>query len=489
VQLDIPQDEKETYDLIAKPINKKPTKQNEIKQRSSEQVFKEIKEELNLESILEESKSNSKTMQNKENLKTKSVVQGQKYQIDLGCILNIEQKLWSILDWFSLEDDKSIKVFEHWEEWWDLVDSQTLSTIHSIFSVDDLRRALRKSSILEFLAITMINFLSSESRTNKELHSNLKVLIFYVHQNYLIMVNCVLQKLPPYNNTNIWVKSCKKLIKKKMSKQIFKGTTEATITSNNIVISTLLEFIGNNQRKSLKNIINEKDIRKATKPIFSTTLNIWKYIERISIKKAKDLITKAIETTNKLIIESMPKKPQGLLPIHANMDHGEMLPPVSIPYLPPSSNKSSYTLVLDLDETLVHYVENDQNSKLLIRPGAQIFLQEMAEIYELVIFTAAMQDYADWALNQLDTTKCISHRLYRQHTSIDKGVFIKDLSKIGRDLNKTIIVDNIAENFSKQPENGILIKSWYEDPKDDALFELGPLLKLIISRKTENTRG
>lgn len=98
MQLDIPQDEKETYDLIAKPINKKPTKQNEIKQRSSEQVFKEINEELNLESILEESKSNSKTMQNKENLKTKSVVQGQKYQIDLGCILNIEQKLWSILD-------------------------------------------------------------------------------------------------------------------------------------------------------------------------------------------------------------------------------------------------------------------------------------------------------------------------------------------------------------------------------------------------------
>jgi CTD small phosphatase-like protein 2 len=209
----------------------------------------------------------------------------------------------------------------------------------------------------------------------------------------------------------------------------------------------------------------------------------------MSIKKAKDLITKAIETTNKLIIESMPKKPQGLLSIHAGLDHGEIMPTISVPYLPLSSNKSDYTLVLDLDETLVHYMENEQNSQLLIRPGAQKFIMEMAVIYEVVIFTAAMQDYADWALDQLDTTKCISHRLYRQHTSMDNGVFIKDLSKIGRDLNKTIIVDNVAENFSKQPENGILIKSWYDDPKDDALFELGPLLKLIINRKTENARS
>jgi len=133
----------------------------------------------------------------------------------------------------------------------------------------------------------------------------------------------------------------------------------------------------------------------------------------------------------------------------------------------------------------VHYVEDDKNSKLLIRPGAQQFLHNMAEIYEIIIFTAAMQDYADWAIDQLDTGNWISHRLYRQHTSLHNGSYIKDLSRVGRDLNKTIIVDNVADNFQKQPENGILIKSWYDDPDDDALFELGPLLKLIVSRKEE----
>ena len=87
----------------------------------------------------------------------------------------------------------------------------------------------------------------------------------------------------------------------------------------------------------------------------------------------------------------------------------------------------------------------------------------MSELYEVVIFTAAMQDYADWVLNTLDTDKVISHRLYRQHASLNNMVYIKDLSKLGRPLNKTIIVDNVAENFSQQPDNGIFIKSWFDD--------------------------
>jgi TFIIF-interacting CTD phosphatase-like protein len=51
-------------------------------------------------------------------------------------------------------------------------------------------------------------------------------------------------------------------------------------------------------------------------------------------------------------------------------------------------------------------------------------------------------------------------------------VFIKDLSNLGRDLDKTIIVDNITENFLLQPENGISIKSWFDDPDDTALLDL-----------------
>ena len=139
-------------------------------------------------------------------------MQGREYQVDLECILKIEQKLWNILDVFAQSESKE-NVFEFWEEWWDLVDSKLLVNIHSIFADDLLRRSLRQASILEFLAITVINFLSSEWKNDNDLHGNLKVLIFYVHQNYLLLIKSILVKLPPYNGENIWVKTLKKTMK------------------------------------------------------------------------------------------------------------------------------------------------------------------------------------------------------------------------------------------------------------------------------------
>jgi CTD small phosphatase-like protein 2 len=51
-----------------------------------------------------------------------------------------------------------------------------------------------------------------------------------------------------------------------------------------------------------------------------------------------------------------------------------------------------YSLVLDLDETLIHYVENEEISIVLVRPGANEFLEELSKYYELIIFTAATQE-------------------------------------------------------------------------------------------------
>ena len=152
------------------------------------------------------------------------------------------------------------------------------------------------------------------------------------------------------------------------------------------------------------------------------------------------------------------------------------MPPVPAPYLKPNPEKQ-FTLVLDMDETLIHYYENNGDGAFRVRPGCQQFLKEMSELYEVGIFTAAMQDYADWVLDSIDPQKHISFRLYRQHATPTGMVYIKDLSKLGRPLAKTIIVDNVAENFSRQPDNGIFIKSWFDDTSDTALIELAPLLK------------
>lgn len=71
----------------------------------------------------------------------------------------------------------------------------------------------------------------------------------------------------------------------------------------------------------------------------------------------------------------------------------------------------------------------------------------MSVYFEIVIFTAGTEEYADWALSFLENVACISYRLYRQHALPMGTFYVKDLSRIGRDLSKIIIVDNIAENF------------------------------------------
>ena len=112
----------------------------------------------------------------------------------------------------------------------------------------------------------------------------------------------------------------------------------------------------------------------------------------------------------------------------------------------------------------------------------------MSEYFEVVIFTAAVQEYADWVLDQLDPEGYITYRLYRQHALPAGTFFLKDLSRLGRDLSKTLIVDNVAENFQLQPDNGVFIRTWLDDPLDNALDELAPLLREIVIKNVKDVR-
>jgi CTD small phosphatase-like protein 2 len=113
----------------------------------------------------------------------------------------------------------------------------------------------------------------------------------------------------------------------------------------------------------------------------------------------------------------------------------------------------------------------------------------MAKHYEIVIFTAAVKEYADNILDSIDEKKRISHRLYREHTRIEDYVSIKDLSQIGRDLSKCIIVDNIASNFKLQPRNGIAISTWVGEPEDISLLNLIPVLKKLVVEGVSDVRA
>lgn len=115
------------------------------------------------------------------------------------------------------------------------------------------------------------------------------------------------------------------------------------------------------------------------------------------------------------------------------------------------------------------------------------FLNEMKKYCELILFTAATKEYADIILDSLEINqKYFDYRLYRQHTSFHGITLVKDLSWLGRDLNKILIIDNISENFKLQNENGLHIKTWTGDINDEELKYLLIILSKLFKSKVND---
>ncbi|KAM3141148.1 hypothetical protein pb186bvf_006753 [Paramecium bursaria] len=161
------------------------------------------------------------------------------------------------------------------------------------------------------------------------------------------------------------------------------------------------------------------------------------------------------------------------------------------------TGKRRKTLVVDLDETLVHssfaYISDPDfvvkvkvqgigyTIYVKVRPGAEKFLQEMSKIYEVIIFTASVPEYANPVIDKIDQQNVSSLRLFRANCSKLNGTYVKDLTTLNRDLKDVIIIDNSITSFQLQPNNAIHIKNFFDDPSDTELFDLMPFLQFVVN--------
>jgi Dullard-like phosphatase family protein len=154
------------------------------------------------------------------------------------------------------------------------------------------------------------------------------------------------------------------------------------------------------------------------------------------------------------------------------------------------------TLVLDLDETLVHsamtpfpYKDNIvltinfEGKKYTIyvikRPFLDTFFNEISNFYDIIIFTASIGQYSDLLLKFIDKKGVVKIVLNRDHCNYYEGCYFKDLRIINKDFKDIIIIDNNPISYIWNKENGIPIKSWFDDPNDNELIKLIPFLKLL----------
>ena len=172
----------------------------------------------------------------------------------------------------------------------------------------------------------------------------------------------------------------------------------------------------------------------------------------------------------------------------------------SMEYLPIKNNfrfsSSKKKLILDLDETLVHSGFNPftrqsdisiqinidgkiHTINILKRPHVDEFLKEIANYFEIYVFTASMEEYASPVIDLIDKNRVLKGKFFRQDCIFNNGLYIKDLFKVTNDLKDVIIIDNNPSSYFNNEDNGIPIKTWYDDLNDNELIKLIPVLKYL----------
>ena len=389
-------------------------------------------------------------------------------------LLVVEDKLNIVLNILKNGKKSPNELFDLWNFFFSSSLKPKLEQIYKYF----LNETEAMKSFINYsltLIIICYDFSFNANKSNKNIYFSLYETLRLVYINLLIVISSIKNKIKldnkdHYNLRLIEMSNVNKIIQKNLINFDNNSYNEDDISFNR-------ELLHNNTNLLIKNLsLIIKNYKKSIiSDLFNTVPN--NSLEDIDSFFLKNILREDFLGCSVLATTYLKEK--------------QNFVPVKIPYIH-KKNTKKYSLVLDLDETLIHFKFNhEQNDEgvLKLRPGVFAFLETVREFYEIILFTEASEAYTELIMEAFNKKKYFDYKLYRHHTIIIGQDFVKDLQRIGRPLDKIIIIDNIAQNFRMQKANGINIKSFFgEDQNDQALIDLIPIL-INIAKDNIDTRN
>lgn len=335
---------------------------------------------------------------------------------------------------------------------------------------------------------------------NKEIYELLIQIISNLHVVFILRIEIFLDRAAMYYQNHKLFKKIKLILSKRKSNyKISVNNKEENFLIHTKKIERYLDlteqaleevFKLNNNFTNLSHSLFESLLQISRRKGEIKTPEYNKLLKHLKIKLDSKGLTNFNISFLKTLLHNSPSKSSKTKTIDSEK---ESLP---VPFLTKKreSNKR-YTLILDLDETIIYYPDDkisvfdfEMKNHIKIRPFSTEFLNQLSVYYEIIIFTAASQHYADEILDFLDPKGIIDFRFYRQHLSEHQGKLVKDISKIGRDLGEMVILDNTPENFVLQENNGVFVKSWRGEMGDRCLLWLSSIFVNIAKSGVEDVR-
>ena len=318
----------------------------------------------------------------------------------------------------------------------------------------------------------------------------LKSIFEQIHFNFLVLVRFILHKSKMTYENYIWYEKLYNIVKNELSMNL----TKDDLDEHHIIqiIHHNVKTIGNYFKIIIDNLYSETYHPNIKQYKFPSTLNniidkeknkneiissfffdAYAYTDNYTIEDIDRFFNlflyKVNDPNSSYILSYRVKFPDEGSPIFIS-NNQNLLNQKPLFFLPKMNTRLyKFTLVLDLDETLVFIKKDNNNNRVLIlRPYLFEFLEKMKYLYELVLFSFGTPEYVDPILNIIEkNTKYFEYKLYRQHASLNGDDYVKDLNKLGRDLKKVVIIDNLPQAFKLQKSNGICIKPFYGDSIGD----------------------